>query len=281
MGLPFPPRHQYHDVSEDSGSETDQSLLEKTIAPGAFRERAKPHLKYVVISSLILNVFFLVAILTKFVSQNSKQDVFQQMYTPVQDVIEYRLQNFENPIPKVDDDFAGPPTPERNARWRALHYVGDTRLSKAQAAQIHNKTAAAQPDSDEDYPIVFTVFHDLHCLDAIRLAMGYLRDEKWNATYNPYTIPWPQNFQEGLYSPAHAHHCFNSIRQSLQCFSDVTPQVFQYHPLRNKVISNFDVTHTCRNFEAIHQWALENAYVGEFNFTGWRDEQGLCGPEGC
>lgn len=72
----------------------------------------------------------------------------------------------------IDDDYAGPPTPERNEKWRALHYVGDTRLSKFEASQIHNKTAAAQPGSDEDFPIVLTVFHDLHCLVCIEFSIS-------------------------------------------------------------------------------------------------------------
>ena len=188
---------------------------------------------------------------------------------PAQDVIEYRHHKFENPSPGVVTEYAGPPTPERNKKWEALHFVGETRLSKLEASRLHNKTAAAQPDTDEDYPVVLTVFHDLHCLvstlyyfllnccrltickDAIRLSFGYMRDPKWNSTYNPYTIPWPENFESGLYSADHAHHCFNSLRQSLQCFSDVTPQVFQYHPEKNRVISNLNTLHTCRNFEAV------------------------------
>ena len=89
-------------------------------------------------------------------------------------MIEYRGQNFVNPNPKIDDGYSGPPTPERDAKWRALHYVGDTRLSKSEASRIHNKTAAAQPDTDEDYPIVLTVFHDLHCLVCIYLLYYFL-----------------------------------------------------------------------------------------------------------
>jgi hypothetical protein len=61
------------------------------------------------------------------------------------------------------------------------------------------------------------VFHDLRCLvstlfillvvellsinslqDAIRLSFRYMRDSKWNSTYNPYTVPWQENFQSGL-----------------------------------------------------------------------------------
>lgn len=88
--------------------------------------------------------------------------------------------------------------------------------------------------------------------DSIRLSFGYLRDSKWNSTYNPYTIPWPKNYNKGGdASMGHMYHCLNGIRQSLQCFSDVTPQVYQYQENKNKIISNFDVLHTCRNFEAV------------------------------
>ncbi|KAB8290869.1 hypothetical protein EYC80_008506 [Monilinia laxa] len=272
---------KYHEAEQhdDDASETNEPFLDKENGYPTFQEKPRPFLTFILVTSIICNFFLLAFTLNQ--SWTSRKDVFQQMYTPAQSAIEYHNQNFENPIPKIDDEWAGPPTPERNERWRNLHYVGDTALSKLEASQLLNKTAAALPGSDEDYPIVLTVFHDLHCLDAIRLTLGYLRDPKWNSTVNPYSIPWPENFKGGLYSTDHAHHCFNSLRQSLQCFSDVTPQVFQYHPDRNLVISNFNVMHTCRNFDAIHQWALDNAYNGVFNFTGWRDEQGICGPDGC
>lgn len=190
-------------------------------------------------------------------------------------MIEYRNQIFRTPIPTEDDDYAGPATPERNARWRALHQVGNTRLSKAEASRLHNKTAAAQAGTDEDYPIVLNVFHDLHCLvricfripcssplkfdkDSIRIAFDYLRDPDWNSTYNPYTVPWPGSYEgSGPHSTAHAHHCFNSIRQALQCSSDVTPVVFKYYSGKDQIRSNFDVLHTCRNFDAVcesHYW---------------------------
>ena len=91
-----------------------------------------------------------------------------------------------------------------------------------------------------------------------------MRDPKWNSTYNPYTVPWPENFENGLYSPGHAHHCFNSIRQSLQCFSDVTPEVFQYDPGRDTVLTRMNVLHTCRNFDAVCElpsFALAGSFV--------------------
>lgn len=98
---------------------------------------------------------------------------------PAQDVIEYRNQIFDSPSPKIQDGYAGPPTPERNKKWEALHYVGDTRLSKFEATRIHNKTAAAQPNTNEDYPIVLTVFHDLHCLVCLLSSSSNCPTDSW------------------------------------------------------------------------------------------------------
>jgi hypothetical protein len=45
---------------------------------------------------------------------------------PAQDVIEYCHHKLENPSPGVDTEYGGPPTPECNKKWEALHFVGDT-----------------------------------------------------------------------------------------------------------------------------------------------------------
>jgi len=93
--------------------------------------------------------------------------------------------------------------------------------------------------------------------DSIRLTLGYMRDPKWNATYNPYTEPWPEHFEHGKFGTGHAHHCFNAIRESLQCTSDLTPIVFQYDEEHDVVLTRGSVVHTCKNFEAVSEsWDL-------------------------
>src|ERR1700761_3474783 len=64
----------------------------------------------------------------------------------------------------------------------------------------------------------------------------------------------------------HLYHCVDSLRQALQCHSDVTPirydfneQLFMEYPI-------FDQPHTCRNFRAIDEWARERA-VKFFRFN--------------
>ena len=41
--------------------------------------------------------------------------------------------------------------------------MGNSRISKSEAAQLPNKTIAAVAGED-DYLVVISVFHDLHCL---------------------------------------------------------------------------------------------------------------------
>jgi hypothetical protein len=53
--------------------------------------------------------------------------------------------------------------PETDARWKELYRVGNSRISKSEAAQLPNKTIAAVAGED-DYLVVISVFHDLHCL---------------------------------------------------------------------------------------------------------------------
>jgi hypothetical protein len=57
----------------------------------------------------------------------------------------------------------------------------------------------------------------------------------------------------------HISHCIDLIRQSLMCHSDVTPLVFQWSEAEQKHEPMPNIYHTCRNFEAIQEWAKERA----------------------
>jgi hypothetical protein len=51
-------------------------------------------------------------------------------------------------------------------------------------------------------------------------------------------------------------HCIDHIRQSLQCFGDVSPTGFFFDPKRGN-IPRTEGTHMCKNFDLIKKWALE------------------------
>src|SRR5271167_1482610 len=65
----------------------------------------------------------------------------------------------------------------------------------------------------------------------------------------------------------HIEHCIDSIRSSLMCSADITPMVWQWWEPDQKFEPRNDVVHTCRNFEKIHQWAIENPIKEQMDYT--------------
>jgi hypothetical protein len=49
------------------------------------------------------------------------------------------------------------------------------------------------------------------------------------------------------------------IRQSLMCFSDITPIPFEWDNRVGHVQHHETISHTCRDYEAIRSWAVENS----------------------
>lgn len=64
----------------------------------------------------------------------------------------------------------------------------------------------------------------------------------------------------------HLDHCIEMIRQSLTCSADITVDVWAWNEQKQMVTVRADNMHTCRDFEAIRQWALERP-AGEFDRT--------------
>ena len=92
--------------------------------------------------------------------------------------------------------------------------------------------------------------------------MYYFFDEQWNASSNPYSMS-PSIFAqqgavekgnapaEGVPQMWHLDHCIDSLRQALQCASDVSPYVFQWSESDKEVRAFADGVHTCRDFDAV------------------------------
>ena len=57
----------------------------------------------------------------------------------------------------------------------------------------------------------------------------------------------------------HLEHCVESIRQSLQCSSDVSTIYWEWSEKGQKMMGNLKTTQTCRDFGKIQDWAREHA----------------------
>lgn len=62
-------------------------------------------------------------------------------------------------------------------------------------------------------------------------------------------------------------HCLDLLRQSIMCSSDISVTVWQWVDRDGKAEQLGSVPHTCRNFEAIREWALERRMDVPFDAT--------------
>lgn len=60
-------------------------------------------------------------------------------------------------------------------------------------------------------------------------------------------------------------YCINSIRESLMCNADITPDVWYWDNRVQKSKEVLDMVHQCRDFDSIKAWSLERRFTGEFN----------------
>ncbi|KAF9523975.1 hypothetical protein CPB83DRAFT_727462, partial [Crepidotus variabilis] len=161
---------------------------------------------------------------------------------PAQHVIEPQNVVFKGGFVKPTI-YQGPSSPESDKAWQDLYSFGISRIPKSSAAQLVNKTVPIPGDTDH-YVVGLDVFHQLHCLNMLRLHVF-----SPNATMH--------NTDDPLQGTVHLSHCIDSLRQSIMCSVDITPIPWVWD-FKDKVARPVaDIQHTCRNFEKVREWAKE------------------------
>ncbi|KAJ6024974.1 hypothetical protein N7540_005771 [Penicillium herquei] len=140
-----------------------------------------------------------------------------QIYSPLNDVVEYRIETWANEFNK-HSPYTGPRRPELDAAWRDITHYGS------------------------GYHTSIGVFHQLHCLDYIRKVI--YREQYTVINDDPDIIVM------------HVDHCINAVRLALQCHSDVGLMTYGWHPDFPSPYPDFTTSHKCRNFDKIKEWVL-------------------------
>ncbi|KAI4141043.1 MAG: hypothetical protein L6R39_005532 [Caloplaca ligustica] len=158
---------------------------------------------------------------------------------PAPDSIFYKFHTFESGLGRKTE-YQGLPTEENNRLWKDLYRLAD------------------QSASEDKYIVVLSVFHHLHCLNAVRKGLYYFFDDWWNSTYNSFTI-FPgikdQHSEEDMEAAVpqvwHLDHCIDSLRQAIMCASDLSPYVFQWSEKERGIRAFANAVHTCWRFDAV------------------------------
>ncbi|KAI0938678.1 hypothetical protein AcV5_000302 [Taiwanofungus camphoratus] len=115
----------------------------------------------------------------------------------------------------------------------------------------------------EGRPFALSMYHQLHCLDAIRVAMTEAR----SATHSGGNRPANPNHSAGEDAFEHANHCFNYLRQMLLCTSDLTLESSEVLKRPDGVLdsgaSGLGMTHKCKDWTQVRS-------ILEDNYEKWK-----------
>ena len=153
--------------------------------------------------------------------------------------------------------YRGDPSPETDAAWEALAakayeviLVDSNTLSSAGFNPQHYFKAPASWDAGDDaFPVQIDVFHQIHCLNAIRKQMHY--DHYYAAEFGdegPSAMHW-----------MHQKHCLHMVLQSITCNANVDIVPHRWVEEDEVPFAQFGIERQCRNFEALSEWNKQNA----------------------
>lgn len=99
----------------------------------------------------------------------------------------------------------------------------------------------------------FDVFHQIHCLNALR-----------KAAFQDYA-PYPTNAQ--IHQPklkyVHLAHCVDILVQNLMCQPNVDLVTFNWVETQSIPYPDFNINHQCRDWDAIAGWLESNSIPPE------------------
>ncbi|KAK7691291.1 hypothetical protein QCA50_004685 [Cerrena zonata] len=217
-----------------------------------YRYRNTLHWAIVTAQSLVILILMLI------LWSRKTQTNPPQIYSPAQNVIEYTPVRFSMGVGRQTTMYQGEPSDTVDKAWEDLYNdFGVSKIPKAQALQLPNKTVSI-PGDEDNYIVALSVFHQLHCLNMIRRALraGYYRDPATGAIGG--VLP------EDL--PEHIDHCVDNIRQALMCSADISSIVWQWSDAQSTAVPRMDTVHSCKNFDKVVEWAKAHK-IEEFNQT--------------
>ncbi|KAB8230025.1 hypothetical protein ETB97_006249 [Aspergillus alliaceus] len=253
--------HSSERSSEDTAT-ASLSLLEQKEVPLADVSQPQSRVKPWLIHAVLLGISFLIFLIA-FTLQPTLFQCTRQLspYSPIieEGIVKYESKNFENDFHQPSA-YRGPPNEATEEAWEGLWHAPAIRVPGENLALLNKSTDQAwlhaPPLSDrEDFAALVDVFHQLHCVNALRLAVH-------KENYYNHFGEWPHGtgpeFTDKL-KTMHLDHCIELLRINLMCVADVTPLLFVEDPnaFQGKT-PDFNTMHKCRNFWEIREWVFDN-----------------------
>ncbi|PPJ53184.1 hypothetical protein CBER1_11733 [Cercospora berteroae] len=182
---------------------------------------------------------------------SATKDPSQLIYSPAADAVEYQIVDFGKYFlrrNKYMAELGHLPTDETDKHWEDLYAFRASGIPEWQARKLDIQTLPL-PDTDT-YLVDLDVFHQLHCLDILRMALYPDRYKYWQ--YLP-----DGRVNIGVTDFHHWEHCVDGLRQAIMCHGDISPLQYRINGINGILAKDLATRHTCRNFEKLRDWAKQ------------------------
>ncbi|THY84635.1 hypothetical protein D6C93_08472 [Aureobasidium pullulans] len=238
----------YNPVSEDE----DKLLDEPTLATRLELEKlqqANANLKRVL--GIFAGFFLAFLALVAFKSWETHEDslLFPRILKSPVPPMPMNVQTFER-----NSLYASRPSPESDAAWNALLPEGRGFVYVPESEKY-----SLPPGEKVFYGEIYSVslFHQLHCLGQLRKYYWLLVDGvKSNSTSLKPMV-------EGLLGPSgeHVSHCFDYLRQTLQCAGDMALEWPRKEEDGSRfAVDGWNIPHECRSWDHIVDYMKDNYF---------------------
>ncbi|KAH8176414.1 tat pathway signal sequence [Sarocladium implicatum] len=209
--------------------------------------------------SCVLNLILLTLLFASWIApwgDTQRAYIPNEIYSPAQSVVEYETVVFTGGLKGDTSKFLGS-SKAVDDQWDELYNsVLISQISPEDAVKLPNATTPFTYDPDH-YIVELDVFHQLHCLNMLRKLVYP----------SVYVMDLTSGTEEAAENVFHMEHCYEQLRQSLQCSSDIGTIFWEWSEKKQKMVGNVGTTHTCKNFDKIREWAVEHRAQTDLNFT--------------
>jgi hypothetical protein len=163
----------------------------------------------------------------------------------LRNTLTYNTTRFSTGLDGDKTKYQGPPDDVNTAAWNRLTNTGIVALTNEEQQRLHDVSAIFETSSQGEatYLGAIEVFHQLHCLDMLRLEV-----------YGTLT-QWLHEHHSMKDKMEHLDHCIDFLRQSLMCRPSI--EILPFGIDQSSFRARFNGTHTCADFEAVRDWAVE------------------------
>jgi hypothetical protein len=124
-----------------------------------------------------------------------------------------------------------------------MHSLTDEEVTRI--GKIATECAKTQPDrgfGPDTYMAEIDVFHQLHCLNALRKTSILNYDYYWGSEWG---------YDPPVLFALHIDHCLDIPRQSIMCHADVEALTYNWRKTQHNPFPDTGVEKVCRDFDAL------------------------------